>query len=123
VLTYLPDHEPALGVRDFPISPDWTSGYELAAGADLLIHDAQYSAEEYSEHVGWGHSALQHTFAFAALAEVKQLVLFHHDPAHTDDDLDRLIGQAVTAAKPAFQVTPGYEGATFDLPPPETAAP
>jgi phosphoribosyl 1,2-cyclic phosphodiesterase len=116
VLAYLPDHEPALGVRDFPMSPDWTSGYALAAGADLLIHDAQYSEAEYPEHVGWGHSTLQHTLAFAALAEVKHLVLFHHDPSHSDDDLDRLIGEAIIAARPAFRVTPGYEGAVFELP-------
>ncbi len=116
VLAYLPDHEPALGVADFPIRPDWTSGYALAADADLLIHDAQYSTEEYETHVGWGHSALRHTFAFAALTEVKHLVLFHHDPSHSDDDLDRLIGQAVTAARPACRVTPGYEGASFELP-------
>lgn len=116
VLAYLPDHEPALGVPDFPMAADWTSGYSLAAAADLLIHDAQYSTEEYAARVGWGHSALPDTFAFAALARVKHLVLFHHDPGHSDDDLDRLIGQTVINAQPAFDVTPGYEGATFDLP-------
>lgn len=116
VLTYLPDHEPALGVREFPMSPDWTSGYDLAAGADLLIHDSQFSPEEYGRCVGWGHSSLTHTFAFAALADVKHLVLFHHDPWHSDDDLDRLIDQAVMTANPNFLVTPGYEGATFELP-------
>jgi phosphoribosyl 1,2-cyclic phosphodiesterase len=116
VLAYLPDHEPALGVREFPTSPDWTSGYSLAAGADLLIHDAQYTDEEYATRIGWGHSALRHTFAFAALAEVKHLVLFHHDPSHNDEDLDRLIAQAVQAARPACRVTAGREGETFELP-------
>ena len=115
VLTYLPDHEPALGVQNFPLSRDWTSGYALAAGADLLIHDAQYSTEEYAARVGWGHSSFQHVFAFAALAEVKHVVLFHHDPTHTDDDLERLVGEAVQAAKPAFDVTIGAEGAIFEL--------
>jgi phosphoribosyl 1,2-cyclic phosphodiesterase len=116
VLTYIPDHEPALSVPTFPLHRDWTSGAEIAAGADLLIHDAQYSQEEYPEHIGWGHSAMQHTLAFAALAEVKHLVPFHHDPAHTDADLDRLIAEAVHAIKPSFKVTPGTEGATFVLP-------
>jgi phosphoribosyl 1,2-cyclic phosphodiesterase len=116
VLTYIPDHEPALGVPTFPWRREWTSGAELAAGADLLIHDAQYSEEEYPAHLGWGHSSLQHTLAFAALTEVKHLVPFHHDPAHADADLDRLIAEAVRAAKPAFKVTPGTEGATFILP-------
>ena len=115
VLTYLPDHEPALGVPQFPGRREWTSGAMLAADADLLIHDAQYSAEEYPRHQGWGHSALQHTLAFASLTGVKHLVPFHHDPAHTDADLDRLMTQAVEVAQPSFMVTPGTEGATFEL--------
>ena len=116
VLTYISDHEPALGVPTFPLSRDWTSGMTLAAGADLLIHDAQYSPEEYPEHIGWGHSSLQHTLAFADLAQVKHLVPFHHDPSHTDADIDRLIAEAVRTTRPAFKVTPGTEGATFTLP-------
>ena len=115
VLAYLPDHEPALGVQRFPMSGEWTSGCALAAGADLLIHDAQYSAEEYAARVGWGHSSLEHAFAFAALAGVKHLVLFHHDPAHDDEHLDGLMARATAAARPAFEVTPAIEGATFEL--------
>jgi phosphoribosyl 1,2-cyclic phosphodiesterase len=58
---------------------------------------------------------LQHALAFAALAGVGQLVLFHHDPAHSDADLERLVAEAVAPAQPAFPVTPGREGATFTL--------
>ena len=116
VLTYLPDHEPALGVHAFPSLPRaWTSGGALAAAADLLIHDSQYDAHEYAGHVGWGHSSLAQTLGFAALSEVKHLVPFHHDPSHTDADLDRLFGEAVADANPPFQVTPGQEGATFEI--------
>ena len=115
-LTYLPDHEPALGVQRFPFSKDWTSGYALATGADCLIHDAQYSQDEYAERIGWGHSSLEQAFQFAQLAEVQHLVPFHHDPAHTDDDLDRLMAATVLSAKPPFVVLPGTEGATFDMP-------
>jgi len=115
VITYLPDHEPALGARKFPLSRDWTSGYTLAAGVDLLIHDAQYSSQEYTERIGFGHSSLPHAFEFAALAGVKQLVPFHHDPAHNDDDVDRLITETIMSARPSFAVTPGSEGATFEL--------
>ena len=57
-LAYLPDHEPALGVMDFPDLPQWTSGYDLARDADVLIHDAQYTEDEYKARVGWGHSTL-----------------------------------------------------------------
>jgi len=116
VLTYLPDHEPALAALRFPSLPrEWTSGATLAAGADLLIHDSQYSAAEYPGHCGWGHSSLGQTLDFGTLTEVKQLVPFHHDPSHSDTDLDRLIAEALEQAKPAYQVTPGIEGTVFDL--------
>lgn len=116
ILTYLPDHEPALGVLRFPSLPRaWTSGGALAAGADLLIHDGQYSAAEYPGHCGWGHSSLKHTLDFGTLTEVRQLVPFHHDPDHTDTDLDRLIAQAMEETKPDYQVTPGKEGTSFEL--------
>ena len=116
VLTYLPDHEPALGASAFPSLPRaWTSGGALAAEADLLIHDSQYSADEYPDHVGWGHSSLKQTMDFATLSEVKHLVPFHHDPGHTDVDIDRLMGEAIAEAKPAYRVTPGLEGATFQI--------
>jgi phosphoribosyl 1,2-cyclic phosphodiesterase len=115
VVSYLPDHEPALGSRAFPIEADWTSGYAVAAGADLLIHDAQYTSDEYARRVGWGHSSLQQALAFAALAAVKHFVPFHHDPAHTDDDLDRWIASARAEARPTFAVTAGTEGAAFEL--------
>jgi phosphoribosyl 1,2-cyclic phosphodiesterase len=114
-VAYLSDHEPALGVQVFPLCADWTSGYALARGADLLVHDAQYGLDEYRRHVGWGHSALDHTLAFARLAGVRHLVTFHHDPGHSDDDIDRLTAAATRAACPPFTVTAGAEGAVFDL--------
>jgi phosphoribosyl 1,2-cyclic phosphodiesterase len=116
VLTYLPDHEPALAALRFPTLPrEWTSGGTLAAGADLLIHDGQYSAAEYASHRGWGHSSLEQTLDFATLTEVKQLVPFHHDPDHTDTDLDRMIAEAIAATKPAYRITPGIEGTVIEL--------
>jgi phosphoribosyl 1,2-cyclic phosphodiesterase len=93
-LAYIPDHEPALGVELANADKSWVSGYEVAEGADVLLHDAQYTHEEYPDHVGWGHSSIEHVVAFAQLAEVEQLVLFHHDPAHTDDDLEKILGRA-----------------------------
>jgi ribonuclease BN (tRNA processing enzyme) len=115
-LAYLPDHEPALAALRFPSLPRaWTSGAELAADADLLIHDCQYSAGEYACHCGWGHSSLDDALAFGALTGVKRFVPFHHDPAHTDADLDRLTAEALDAARPDFAVTPGTEGTTFEL--------
>ena len=66
-LAYIPDHEPALGNPRFPGPPEWTSGFDLVAGVDLLIHDAQYTAEEYAERTGWGHSTMADAVALARL--------------------------------------------------------
>jgi ribonuclease BN (tRNA processing enzyme) len=112
-MTYLSDHEPALGARTFPEAPAWTSGADLAAGTGLLIHDAQYDDDEYREHVGWGHSAISHAFALAAATGVRHLVPFHHDPSHDDATLDRLYA-SLLAGQP-FEVTPAREGSTFVL--------
>ena len=97
VLTYLPDHEPALGAVPFPSLPRaWTSGGALAVDADLLIHDSQYSTDEYPNHVGWGHSSLKQIAGLRdALRRSKHLVPFHHDPGHTDVDIDRLMAEAI----------------------------
>jgi ribonuclease BN (tRNA processing enzyme) len=111
----LPDHEPALGVPRFPGDPDWTSGFELAAAVDLLIHDAQYTGTEYLTHVGWGHSALSQTIAFATQANVKRLIAFHHDPGHVDEFLDLLFAEARRASELPFDLIPGTEGASFQL--------
>jgi ribonuclease BN (tRNA processing enzyme) len=115
VVTYIPDHEPALGTRHFPMRADWTSGYELAKEADLLITDAQYTEAEYAERVGWGHSSLRNTIEFARLAGVKRLVPFHHDPSHTDEFLDKMFEDAKKEFQPPFALTPAKEGETVLL--------
>jgi len=116
ILAYLPDHEPALAALRFPSLPrEWTSGATLAGDADLLIHDSQYSAAEYPGHCGWGHSSLDQSLDFGTLAGVRELAPFHHDPGHTDADLDRLSAEAIAQARPSYKVTPGVEGAVFEL--------
>jgi phosphoribosyl 1,2-cyclic phosphodiesterase len=90
VLCYIPDHEPALGAEIESSDPEWISGFELAQGASLLIHDCQYADEEYDQHVGWGHSRLTDALAFAGRAEPERVLLFHHDPLHSDEELDVL---------------------------------
>jgi phosphoribosyl 1,2-cyclic phosphodiesterase len=89
-LCYIPDHEPALGASLADLEPEWVSGYGLACDADLLIHDCQYTDEEYPDHVGWGHSRIDDTLTFAKSVGARRLVLFHHDPLHSDDFLDDL---------------------------------
>ncbi len=94
-LAYLPDHEPSLGI-DLDHQPAaWISGHDVACDADVLFHDAQYGDDEYPQHVGWGHSAMDHVMHFAQKANVGTLVLFHHDPYHTDDELDHLLGESL----------------------------
>jgi ribonuclease BN (tRNA processing enzyme) len=113
-MVYLPDHEPALGLSDgrWP-APDWISGYDLAFNADLLIHDAQYTDEEYASCVGWGHSTYRHAFEFAAQVGAKRLVPFHHDPSHDDDTLDRLLEDSIRRSKSPYLAVAGREGAVF----------
>jgi phosphoribosyl 1,2-cyclic phosphodiesterase len=114
-MAYLSDHEPALGVDAFPGPPIWTSGFDLAAGVDLLIHDAQFAEAEYPEHIGWGHSTVAHALQFAAAVNAKRLVTFHHDPAHDDDAVDDLTDAACQSIEPDVEVVPGAEGAVFEL--------
>jgi ribonuclease BN (tRNA processing enzyme) len=110
VLAYLPDHEPALSARPFPREPTWTSGYDIAEGADVLIHDAQYTRDEYAQRVGWGHSSLDQMLSFARLTAVRRLVPFHYDPGRSDDALDAALAEAMGRASPPFPVTPAREG-------------
>ena len=90
ILTYLTDHEPALGADLESTPPEWISGSALAFGADVLIHDCQYTNEEYEVRLGFGHSSADHVAVFAEKTGVDRLVLFHHDPMHIDTDLDAI---------------------------------
>jgi phosphoribosyl 1,2-cyclic phosphodiesterase len=94
-LCYLPDHEPALGTPLRSRDAQWISGYALADRASLLIHDAQYTNEEYATRQGWGHSSIADAVQFAHRAHPDQLTLFHHDPQHADDELDSLADHAI----------------------------
>jgi phosphoribosyl 1,2-cyclic phosphodiesterase len=89
-LCYIPDHEPGLGAPLAQLEDDWISGFELARGASLLVHDCQYTDLEYPNHLGWGHSPMSDALEFGHRVGAERLLLFHHDPLHTDADLDRL---------------------------------
>jgi phosphoribosyl 1,2-cyclic phosphodiesterase len=116
VVAYLCDHEPALGLLNgqWP-DPDWISGYDVAVDADLLIHDAQYTDEEYQRCIGWGHSTYRHAFEFATQVGAKRIVPFHHDPSHDDETLDRLLHRAANDSKSSCTASPGCEGAIFKI--------
>lgn len=87
-LTYIPDHEPGLGAPLPELEDEWISGFDLASGTSLLVHDCQYTDEEYEHHVGWGHSKLSDALAFAHRTAAERVLLFHHDPLHSDEMLD-----------------------------------
>ncbi len=93
-MTYISDHEPALGIDMESVSPEWISGYDLARGVDVLFHDAQYTEEEYPGRVGWGHSSIAHMVTFALIAKVQRLMMFHHDPLHSDAQLEGMLVRA-----------------------------
>jgi ribonuclease BN (tRNA processing enzyme) len=93
-VVYIPDHEPGLGTPLDRLEDEWISGLDLARDADVLLHDAQYTDEEYPRHLGWGHSAMGDALTFARRAGVGRLVAFHHDPLHTDAALDAIGAQA-----------------------------
>ena len=92
---YIPDHEPAIAGPVAELEQEWISGFGLARDADLLIHDCQYTDLEYPSHFGWGHSSISDAVAFARRTAARHTMLFHHDPYHTDDQLDATLAGAL----------------------------
>jgi len=115
VVAYIPDHEPALGSSNFANNPEWTSGYNLAQGADILIHDAQYKNEEYALRKGWGHSCMKDAIEFGTLAGVKKILLFHHDPGHNDVQLQQLFKETIQSQQFDYEAELAEEGKEYSL--------
>jgi ribonuclease BN (tRNA processing enzyme) len=82
---------------------------DLSRGADLLIHDAQYTPNELSQKKGWGHSSWEQAVEVAERAEVKKLALFHHDPEHNDAFLFNVEKESQRRFKNAFLAKEGEE--------------
>jgi phosphoribosyl 1,2-cyclic phosphodiesterase len=79
-----------------PGQPDQTV-LGLIDGADIVVYDSTYDDAEFAAHLGWGHSTWQEGIRLADVAKVKQLVIFHHDPGHDDDEMDRIAAAAAKA--------------------------
>ena len=97
---------------------------DFIANADLLIHDTQYTAAEYPDRVGWGHSTMEYVVDMAIAAGVRQLALFHHDPSRADDALDTLVAaarQRVLDAGATVTLFGAAEGEAIVLDAPATA--
>jgi phosphoribosyl 1,2-cyclic phosphodiesterase len=105
-VAYLSDHQA-------PLSLDTVADgvLELVDGVDVLIHDAQYTPAEFTKKQDWGHCTLEYALLVAQAATAKKLVLFHHDPSHGDDDIDRLTAELQQAAAgSSVDVIAAYEG-------------
>jgi CheY-like chemotaxis protein len=123
-VVFATDHEPhsrrlAVGAWE-PLKGEDERHALFLENADLVIHDAQYTASEYPDKVGWGHSTVEYVVDTALGANVRRLVLFHHDPFRGDDALDQLVAAArarVSAAGGRLQVTAAAEGELLDVRP------
>jgi phosphoribosyl 1,2-cyclic phosphodiesterase len=91
VLVYATDNEPFGEVPRTQHLQQPSRLAHLARDADVLIHDAQYTPEEYPQRLGWGHSTYLDALYSAQQARAKQLVLYHHDPSHSDAMIDRIV--------------------------------
>jgi phosphoribosyl 1,2-cyclic phosphodiesterase len=86
-----PDFDEAMALEGEEVAVEQNLAIEqFFAGADLLIHDAQYTAAEYQGRVNWGHTSMEYAIAAANRAGVKKLALFHHDPDRSDEQLEEL---------------------------------
>ena len=133
-LVYATDHEPYLhqalalpteGDQGVPLPVHHEDRRHVAflAGADLVIHDSQYSADEDAGKIGWGHTSAQQVTDYTMIGGAKRLALFHHDPAHDDDGIDQLVAacreRARIRARASGRAVPDVfgatEGASFEL--------
>ncbi|MES1199083.1 MAG: MBL fold metallo-hydrolase [Pseudomonadota bacterium] len=121
-LVYASDHEPhtAKAGEGCPEAAD--SGdlahVEFLRDADLVIHDAQYTAAEYPGKIGWGHSTIEYVVDMAVTANVRHVALYHHDPARNDEAVEALLATARDRAARAGSdliITAAAEGETFEL--------
>jgi ribonuclease BN (tRNA processing enzyme) len=89
----------------------------FARGAGVLVHDTMYTVEEYDHHRGWGHSTYLEAVDLALDAEAETLVLFHHKPERTDDEVDRRVAEcrAYAASRGTLQVVAAAEGLSLTL--------
>ncbi len=112
VLAYVPDHQMPLDGRSID-----DGVLELCDGADLVLHDAQYSDEEFERKSTWGHSTAGYAVRVAAAAGARRLRFIHHDPFHADDDIDRLVADArrLPEARRLDEIAAAVEGSTIDL--------
>lgn len=116
-IVYVTDDE--LGTAgDYDVGKDWRKRFvSFIGGADLLIHDSMYTPDELPGHAGWGHSSYVEAVELALEAGVRQLALFHHEPEHSDEQMDALLDRAreVAGKRGKLDVIAAAEGKTLNL--------
>ncbi|MBV9950727.1 MAG: MBL fold metallo-hydrolase [Acidimicrobiia bacterium] len=91
-MTYMSDHGPiAVGPGPDGLGERHRAALDLADATDALVHDAQYTLEEFELRSGFGHSTYEYAIDLGLQAGARRVVLFHHDPDRTDDELDRIV--------------------------------
>ena len=114
-VTYIPDHEPMIGKQNLYKEDDWVSGFGLAKDTDLLIHDAQYGIAEYMTKIGWGHSSLLHAAEFSRRTKAKRLVMFHHDPGHSDQHRTQMLVDFLAKYSYDFEIEMAVQGSEIEI--------
>jgi ribonuclease BN (tRNA processing enzyme) len=104
-LAFVPDNEPGL---------DKNSGLEIAGDVDLLLHDSQYTDEEYATRVGWGHASASDFTAYLKAAAPRRALMVHHDPTHADAKLERML-ESARAASGHPELGLGHEGLEIEI--------
>ena len=111
-VVYACDHEPhspMLAGGNGHIAGEDLRYAQFIADADLLIHDAQYTAQEYARKIGCGHSTVEYVVKVGRFARAKQIALTHHDPLRDDDAIDSLVAN-VRQSSPGLDVFAAFEG-------------
>ena len=112
-VVYMPDHGPVeWGEGNDGLGVVHDAAIELCRGADLLLHDAQHTAEEFPAVRHYGHSTIDYAVTLARHADVRKLVLFHHDPDRVDDELDRIAERMSTLD---IDVVVAREGDVYEI--------
>jgi ribonuclease BN (tRNA processing enzyme) len=107
-IAYVTDHCPtSLGPGPEGLGAYHEAAVELARGADLLIHDAQLTAEEVPAEAAWGHAAAEYAVGLAVRAGARRVALTHHKPSRTDDQLDALARRFADAPVPVLVAAEG----------------
>jgi diguanylate cyclase (GGDEF)-like protein len=118
-IAYVTDHEPFWKPEDGVLHhPGDQRHVAFMKDADLVIHDAQYSEEEYLQRVGWGHSTVEYAVDVAMEAGARRVALFHHDPTHDDAAMEALEARAKARAQAAgsrMEVFAAREGLELTL--------